>query len=56
MSHTVKQVVMTHLQQHSKKPDEVRQRILELCGNETSKLELFARQTYDGWDSYGDEL
>lgn len=58
-SHHVHQVVISHIQAHSKKPDKIRDNIALLLDDDkyiTSKLELFARQTYDGWDSYGDEL
>ena len=40
---------------HSKKPDIVRDRIIELCGN-VSRIELFAREKKDQWDSWGDEI
>ena len=35
--------------------DEARKRIVELLGDQ-AKIELFARQTADGWDSFGNEL
>lgn len=40
---------------HSKKPDEIRQRIVELC-RDVPRIELFARETTDGWDCLGDEI
>lgn len=40
---------------HSKKPDEVRDRIIKLCGNRP-RIELFARQKIEGWDSWGNEI
>lgn len=40
---------------HSKKPDEVRQRIQRMFPTQ-KKLELFARQTSDGWDVWGNEV
>lgn len=51
----VKQVVVSHREQHSKKPDEVRDRIVRLMGDE-SRIELFARQYAEGWDCWGDEV
>lgn len=48
-------VVMTPIEQHSKKPDEVRKRIVELMGD-IPRVELFARQKVDGWDSWGNEI
>lgn len=41
--------------EHSKKPDVVRERIVELCGD-LPRIELFARQRYEGWDCLGDEI
>jgi N6-adenosine-specific RNA methylase IME4 len=40
---------------HSKKPDEIRQRITKMFPTQ-KKLELFARQTSDGWDVWGNEV
>lgn len=51
----VHQVIMSHIQQHSKKPDEARERIIELIGD-LPRIELFAREKKDGWDSWGDEI
>lgn len=39
----VHQVIMSHIQQHSKKPDEARERIIELIGD-LPRIELFARE------------
>ena len=41
--------------EHSKKPDEIRDRIVELCGD-VPRIELFARNRADGWDSLGNEI
>ena len=40
---------------HSRKPDIVRERIVELVGD-LPRAELFARQTYPGWVCVGDEI
>ena len=40
---------------HSRKPDTVRDKIVELCGD-IPRIELFARQKSDGWDSWGNEI
>ena len=48
-------VVISKIREHSRKPDEVRNRIVELCGD-LPRIELFARQTFNGWDSFGNEL
>lgn len=42
-------------ERHSKKPNVVRERIVELCGD-ISRIELFARERHLGWDSWGNEL
>lgn len=40
--------------EHSRKPDEVRDRIVALMGD-VPRIELFARQSAPGWDSWGNE-
>lgn len=55
-AHTgVHQVIMSHIEQHSKKPDETRDRIIQLMGD-LPRIELFARQSPDGWDVWGNEV
>lgn len=54
-SNKVFQIVDTPIEEHSKKPDVVRDRIVELVGD-IPRIELFARQTADGWDCWGNEL
>ncbi len=54
-SASVHSVVATPIERHSKKPDEVKDRIVQLCGD-LPRIELFARQTSVGWDSWGNEL
>jgi N6-adenosine-specific RNA methylase IME4 len=51
----VHSVVNTPIESHSKKPDEVRERIVQLCGD-IPRIELFARQHADGWDCWGNEV
>ena len=51
----VSQVVLSQREKHSKKPDEVRNRIVALMGD-SSKIELFARKKHEGWDVWGDEV
>jgi N6-adenosine-specific RNA methylase IME4 len=55
VSKAVRQLIISKRQEHSKKPDEIRDRIVELCGD-IPRIELFARTRCKGWDSYGDEL
>ena len=51
----VHQVVMSHIEEHSKKPQEVRDRIVRLMGD-VPRIELFARQKVPGWDAWGNEV
>ena len=54
-SRSVKQICEAPRGRHSEKPPEIRKRIVELFGN-LDRIELFARERFDGWDSWGDEL
>lgn len=54
-SNKVAQVVMSPLREHSRKPDEIRDSIVELLGN-LPRIELFARQKSRGWDVWGNEI
>ncbi len=40
---------------HSKKPNEIRNRISKMFPEQT-KIELFARQRHEGWDAWGNEV
>ena len=40
--------------EHSRKPDEIRERIVRLVGD-VRRIELFARQRTPGWDIWGDQ-
>jgi len=40
---------------HSRKPQVIRDKIIELMGD-IPRIELFARQTAEGWDSWGNEV
>ena len=55
ISKSVRQLLISRLQQHSKKPDEIRNRIVELCGD-LPRIELFARHKVKGWDYWGDQV
>lgn len=54
-SAAVHQVILSPVQEHSRKPDEARERIVALMGNRP-RVELFARQTTPGWDVWGNEV
>jgi len=51
----VHQVVISPVEAHSKKPDEIRTRILQLVGD-LPKVELFARQAPPGWEVWGNQV
>lgn len=52
----VHQVIEAQVREHSRKPDEVRKRIVELMGD-VPRLEMFARPPKeDGWDVWGDQI
>jgi len=55
MSAKVHQIIDTPIEAHSKKPDETRNRIIELVGD-LPRVELFARQSSSGWDVWGNEV
>lgn len=51
----IHQFIISPLEGHSKKPDEARDKIVQLMGD-LPRVELFARQTPDGWDVWGNEV
>ena len=53
-SSSVRQIIDTPIEEHSKKPDIVRKKIVELVGD-LPKIELFARNKTKGWDVWGNE-
>jgi len=55
VSASVHSVIMSPIEKHSKKPDETRDRIVQLMGP-LPRIELFARARVDGWDAWGNEV
>ena len=55
VSKSVAQLVIDERREHSRKPDRIRHDIVNLCGD-LSRIELFARQKFDGWDAWGNEI
>ena len=51
----VHQFIISPVEEHSKKPDVTRDKIIELAGN-LPRVELFARQKTPGWDVWGNEV
>ena len=55
ISKGVHSVIDTPIEEHSKKPDIVRQKIVELIGD-VPRVELFAREECPGWTCLGNEI
>lgn len=55
ISASVFQIIESPLRKHSQKPDEARDKIIQLVGD-LPKIELFAREKVDGWDAWGNEV
>ena len=55
ISKSVANLTISPLTRHSQKPNIIREKIVELIGD-CSRIELFARQKAQGWDSWGNEL
>jgi len=51
----IKQIVLSPRGEHSRKPIEVRERIVQLMGD-LPRIELFARRKVEGWDCWGNEV
>ena len=54
VSMSVRRLVIEPRREHSRKPDEVANRIVHLMGD-VPRVELFARQSRRGWTTWGDE-
>ena len=48
-------MIVSHIEEHSKKPQEARERIVQLMGD-VPRIELFARKKTPGWDVWGNEV
>ncbi len=55
ISASVRQIIESIPERHSKKPHIIRDKIIELCGD-LPKIELFARERINGWDAWGNEV
>lgn len=51
---TVRQVIVSPLREHSRKPDEFFDRVESYCDG--PRLEMFSRTDRPGWSAWGDEL
>ena len=54
ISNKVSQIILEPIGIHSKKPEIVKDKIIELVGD-MPRIELFARQKTEGWDVWGNE-
>lgn len=55
ISHSILSVLIQEREEHSKKPEIIRDKIVQLCGD-LPRIELFARKKVDGWDCFGNEV
>jgi len=55
VDHSISELIESPIEKHSKKPDEVRDKIVKLCGDRL-RIELFAREKHEGWDVWGNEV
>ncbi len=55
ISSSVGQLIISPLRRHSQKPDITRDKIIALMGD-LPRIELFARESVVGWDSWGNEI
>ena len=55
LSNNISQIILSERREHSRKPEEIREKIVELVGNR-KRIELFARQKTEGWDVWGNEV
>jgi N6-adenosine-specific RNA methylase IME4 len=51
----VHQIIYAPIAKHSKKPQEARDKIIQLCGD-LPRVELFARMVPPGWEVWGNEV
>jgi len=51
----VRALISSERMEHSKKPDEIRERIVKLLGD-LPRVELFARENFQGWDAFGNQV
>ncbi len=55
VSASVHSIIDSPISEHSRKPEEAKKRILELCGD-LPRIELFARRRSKGWSVFGNEV
>lgn len=55
IANNISSIIIAPRREHSRKPDEVGEKIVRLFGN-LPRIELFARQKSEGWDVWGNEV
>jgi len=55
LSASVRNLCVSEIREHSRKPDKVRMDIVKLCGD-LPRVELFCRYPEAGWDVWGNEV
>ena len=50
----IHQVIYEPIREHSRKPDCIRDKIVQLCGD-LPRLEMFSRTVTPGWDIWGNQ-
>jgi len=55
LKHNIRQIVEEQRREHSRKPDIIRNKIVQLVGD-LPRIELFAREKAEGWDVWGNEV
>ena len=54
MSHSVENYTRSKIGKHSQKPDIIRKKIVQLCGD-LPRIELFSRTKIHGWSTWGND-
>jgi len=55
ITNKISQIIIAPRKEHSRKPNEIRDKIVELFGD-LPRIELFAREKVKGWDAWGNEF
>jgi len=55
ITNSIGEMIIEPIREHSRKPDIVREKIVDLFGD-LPRIELFARQRTEGWDTWGKEI
>lgn len=53
MDRTIREIILSPVRQHSRKPDEFRARVDRYIGPDVRTVELFSRESWPQWDHWG---